>query len=299
MRRAFSGFTLVEMIISITLIGILGALMAGFLRVPLKTYEDISRRSTLTDVADRALRRVSRDVREALPNSVRVSTVGGVVYLEYLQVRTGGRYRRQPGAASVCPVGGLGVPFNDALEVGVVDGCFTAFGNVPNRAQVANTDWLVLYNLGTGYAGADAYFGGNVAVAGGNKTRINSTAAGAGAGAEDRFNLQPFAFPLESPSARFHVVSGPVTYACDPATGTLRRFWGYPISVAQPTPPLGGQSAILADGFTACTITYDANVLAQRNGLVSIRLVLARADPDGSDQERLSLFQQAQVSNSP
>lgn len=303
MRRACdraAGFTLVELILSIVLIGILGGLVAGFLRVPLQGYEDISRRAALTDAADRALRRIARDVREALPNSVRVSTAGGVVYLEYLQVRTGGRYRVQPsGAAPLCPLGGLGAGFNDVLEVGVADACFRSLGPIPNRAQIAAGDWLVVYNLGGGYAGGDAYFGGNAVVAGGNKTRIVSTAAGGGTNPEDRVNLQAFAFPIESPSARFHVVSGPVTYACNAAAGTLTRYAGYAVSALQPTPPVGAQTALLADGIAACAMRYDANVLAQRNGLVSLQIELARADLSGANRERVSLFQQVHVSNTP
>lgn len=303
MRRACSraaGFTLVELILSIVLVGILGALVAGFLRVPLQGYEDISRRAALTDAADRALRRVARDVREALPNSVRVTTAAGVVYLEYLQVRTGGRYRTQPsGAATLCPPGGLGGGFNDVLEVGVADACFRSLGPIPNRAQIVAGDWLVLYNLGGGYTGGDAYFGGNAVVAGGNKSRIVSTAAGGGANPEDRVNFQAFAFPIASPSARFQIVSGPVTYACNAAAGTLTRYSGYAISAGQPTPPAGARTALLVDGISACAMTYDANVVAQRNGLVSLQLELARADGSGANRERVSLLQQVNVSNTP
>ena len=106
--------------------------------------------------------------------------------------------------------------------------------------------------------------------------------------------IQPNNFALESPARRFHVISGPVSYVCDPATGTLRRISGYPISPVQPTPP-AGTDAMLARGITGCTITYDQNVINQRVGVVSIWLRFA--DPAGGTSA--NLFQQVQVSNEP
>ena len=46
----------------------------------------------LTDVADTAARRLIHDIRTALPNSVRVTSNGSAVYLEYLETVAGGRY---------------------------------------------------------------------------------------------------------------------------------------------------------------------------------------------------------------
>ena len=87
------GFTLVEMIVVITITGILAAAVAVFIRRPVESYVDAARRAELTDIADGALRRITRDVRMALPNSVRITSAGNVTYLEYLQTSGGGRYR--------------------------------------------------------------------------------------------------------------------------------------------------------------------------------------------------------------
>ena len=106
---AMRGFTLIELITAMVLTGILAAAAAVFLRVPIAGYFDIARRAALTDIADLAVRRFSRDVQTALPNSVRVAGAcggGGTCYLEYLEVRTGGRYREEPsGGATICPAG--------------------------------------------------------------------------------------------------------------------------------------------------------------------------------------------------
>lgn len=302
MRRTSDGFTLIELITAMVLTGILAAAAAVFLRVPIAGYFDVARRAALTDIADLAVRRFSRDVQTALPNSVRVAgACTGLTpcYLEFLEVRTGGRYREEPsGGAMLCPAGA--VPgYNDALTIGNADTCFRSLGPVPNLASIVAGgagDYLVVYNLGPGFAGADAYAGG--AATGGNKSRITAATAGAGPNPEDRIDFQSLAFPLASPDSRFHVVSGPVTYACDPLAQTLTRHWGYAVSAAQAAPPAGGASALLATGVTECSFTYDPNVVAQRNGVVSIRLQLSQADPAGTT-ERVTLFSQVHVSNVP
>ncbi|PKO67496.1 MAG: hypothetical protein CVU20_14240 [Betaproteobacteria bacterium HGW-Betaproteobacteria-14] len=301
---ALRGFTLIELITALVLTGILAAAAAVFLRVPIAGYFDLARRAALTDIADLAVRRFSRDVQTALPNSVRVAgACNGLTtcYLEYLEVRTSGRYREEPAGVGplMCPPGAGA--YTDALQVGAVDTCFRSLGAVPNLAAVltgAAGDFLVVYNLGPGFAGADAYASGGVT--GGNKSRI--TAVAAGAGSEDMIVFQPLAFPLASPDSRFHVVSGPVTYVCNPSplpgVGTLTRQWGYAIGAAQGTPPAGGVNALLANGVTGCSFTYNPNVVAQRNGTVSIRLELTQTDPAGTP-ERVTLFSQVHVSNVP
>ena len=57
-------------------------------------------------------------------------------------------------------------------------------------------------------------------------------------------------------------------------------------------------NALLANGVTGCSFTYNPNVVAQRNGTVSIRLELTQTDPAGTP-ERVTLFSQVHVSNVP
>ena len=293
-----SGFTLIEMITVISITGILAVAVAVFLRVPLQSYQDAQRRSVITDAADTAFALFRRDLQTALPNSVRVTNMGAVFYLEFLQTRTGGRYRAQDSSpavattANTCPdTSGNALADENVLQFGVADTCFTTLGSVSNLGTIApNSDFVAVYNLGPGFSNADAYASG--AVTGGNKSLITSIAAGAGG--ENVVSFQSHTFSLESPGRRFHVVAGPVSYVCDPTAGTLRRISTYSISAAQPTPP-AGTSVLLAQRVTGCTISYDQNVINQRQGVVSMWLQLA----DAGGGSALNMFQQVQVSNIP
>ncbi|MFT5591143.1 MAG: MSHA biogenesis protein MshO, partial [Bradyrhizobium sp.] len=70
------GFTLIEAIVVLTITAIVAAVVAIFMRTPIQSYFDVSRRAAVTDTLDTALLRISRDVRLALPNSVRVTADG-------------------------------------------------------------------------------------------------------------------------------------------------------------------------------------------------------------------------------
>ncbi|MBY0399386.1 hypothetical protein K2X89_03765, partial [Myxococcota bacterium] len=93
--RARGGISTIEMVTVIAVTGVLSVGLAGILRQPIQGYAAVSRRSELVDLADLAILRMTRDLRMALPNSVRVSSDGTVI--ELLQVSAGARYRAEPG----------------------------------------------------------------------------------------------------------------------------------------------------------------------------------------------------------
>ena len=302
-RAARRGFTLVELVAVIALTGVVVGIVSIFIRLPMQAYQDIQKRAEIVDAADTLFSRLKRDLQTALPNSVRVTTVAGVTYLEFLQVRTSGRYRADvpvpavPSSANTCPdTDGNTFANENVFQFGVSDTCMTTIGALPNFASiVANSDWLVVYNLGTGFTNADAYASG--AATGGNKSLISAVAAGAGG--ENVIRFAANTFNLDSPGRRFHIVSGPVTYVCDPTVGaptfgTVQRISAYNISAAQPTPP-AGTTARVAQGITACTITYNQNVINQRAGIVGVALTFS----DTTSATNINLFEQIQVSNVP
>jgi len=269
MRTRARGFTLVEAIIVIAITGIVSAIVAVFISKPVEGYFDATRRAELTDAADTALRRFSRDLRLALPNSIRVDATGR--FIEFLITSGGGRYR-----AEVTSTGTGNVL--DFVSAGG-DASFDVIGAMPT---VSAGHQIVVFNLGTGFPGGDAW------QASGNNRAIVASASGTAITL-----TAPKLFPYESPASRFHVVEHSVTYACDLATGVLRRHWNYGITAVQSAPPSGGSDALLATRVSACAFTYESNELLARYGIVTANLAMT------IDGETVSLQAQVHVSNTP
>jgi MSHA biogenesis protein MshO len=264
------GFTLIEALVVIMITGIIAVAVITFVREPILAYLDTARRAELSDEADTALRRIARDVQSALPNSVRVS---GTAYLEFLPVRSAGRYRADFGVA------GAGDPLDFTSST---DSSFDVLGPT---VTVAAGDSIVVYNLGI--TGAEAY-----------KDTLTSRRLATAAGnlAVVQFNPNGTAFPSASPGSRFQVISTPVTYACDLGTGRLLRYAGYPITDSQPS-TLATLNAlvaptVLANNLTDCSFTYNAGALV-RSGVVAIRLAITR------NGETVIMLHQVSVSNTP
>ena len=280
---------MVEMIVAVSITGILIAAVSAFMARPVEGYFDSAAHAQLVGAADTALRRVSRDLRRSLPNSIWVSAGGDMV--QYLEVRTGGRYRAEPtGVTAECPDNDPAVTDDTILSFGLAGGdtCFKALSNDPLLGTVNTiTDYVVVYNLGQGVPSADAYLNG--AASGGNKSRVTGVAV---SGTEDRYTITANNFTYTSPGNRFYVISGPVSYKCDVAAGTLTRYWGYGIQAGTPPDLTGASSALMATKVTGCSFSY--SVVGQNSGLVTINLALT--DARGGV---VTLLQQAHVSNVP
>lgn len=297
-RRA-RGFNLIELVISIVVTGIVVAGLAYFV-FPVRQAADIAARADLTDIADTAMQRIGRDVRLALPNSVRTTTSGGAVFVEFLAVRSAGRYRGEGGGAAGgtnCPNDdpSLTPPDNDQLSFdSVADSCFKTIGKLPDAASVTPSDYLVLNNYGPGFTGQDAYSAGPPA----NRALITSIDTSEAGRDRVAFAATTFQRTLhDSPGRRFFIISGPVSYVCDPALGTITRYWGYPIAAAQPTAFASGSSAVIATKVSACDFDYAPNISPQI-GLLTLRLTLSAPTSSGA-AETVSLYHAIHVNNVP
>ena len=300
--RCARGFTLVELIISLVLISLLALVAAPLLRLPMVGWMDASRRANLGSGIDLAQSKLAEDLRRALPNSVRVRQIGPRYLIEYLEVRAWGRYRAGPsGAAQVCPAVCSGGPsLNDVFQAACNETCFTSLGPLegdPLDPPVPGADWVVLNPLNPAGAVDNPYFGGNVAVANGIKSRLTAMNAIAGG---NRLSIAAHAFPSLSAWKRFYIVSTPVTYDCDPGTQRLTRRWGYPISALQPAVFGGGVVASpLATNVASCAIRYTAAGAAGRGGVVSVVMRLSQTAADTGIAESVELEASFAVSEGP
>jgi MSHA biogenesis protein MshO len=279
------GFTLVELVVAMSVSVVVVSFVAMFMARPVAGFADQSRRAKLVDAADTALRRMSRDVRRALPNSIRMTTNGAVVALELLGSIDGARYRAQPPGS-----------VDQILDFTAADVAFNSVGPFTQVTKPfsSTSAYLSIYNVGV--PGADAYELGNVITPPGTRIDI-ATDAVAG---EDRVTLTPgYRFAFESPTQRMFLVEGPISYLCDTGARTLRRYSGYTIAPSQASRDsaaellgAGATATLMADRVAACTITY-APGTAERAGLVSMEVRIAEQG------ETISLLAQAHVDNVP
>ncbi|KAF7597829.1 MAG: type II secretory pathway pseudopilin PulG [Candidatus Dactylopiibacterium carminicum] len=264
MHRDFSarGFTLIEMVVVVTITALLVPIVAVFIPRPMQGLVDTAGRVALADAADTAVRRLQRDIQRALPNSLRAQQSSGVWFIEYLPVEAAGRY---------CTATDCGAfPLDTVNAQTQLSYAGQALPTLPANSAV------VIYNLGV--AGSDAWAGDNLA-----------TLASASTGQVSFSTAKRF--PFASPGNRFHVVSGPVSYAC--GNGTLTRIWGYARQATQPVAvPAGASTALLATQVSACNVSLANNSIDQ-NGLLVIRLTLSRG------QENVSLSHAVRILNVP
>lgn len=278
-----AGFTLIEAIMVIVIIGVLGAAVAVFIRMPVQNYHDSVARAELTDLADLSLRRMARDLRLALPNSIVTDADG--TSISFFLTKTGGRYLAAEDDAP-------GLPVLDFVDPGKTT--FTMIGTEPSGKQAIEpgSDYVAVYNVGLDPA--DAYTQSNLA----QVTAFTTLDAARGL---YRFTLasNPFAQqnpPMPSPGGRFHVVSSPVTYACTKGaggTGSIVRHWDYGIVKGKPASG-AGKTSYLTKRVTNCKFHYDTDI-SRRSALVVLSLELEMPGEAG----KIKLVHQVHVDNTP
>jgi MSHA biogenesis protein MshO len=291
-NRRSRGFTLLEAISVIVITGIIAAVVVVFMQKPIQGYFSSTARIAMADTADTALRRIARDVRLALPNTVRVDSSG--MFLEFIPIKTGGRYLDQdtcfvsPGCTSLSTMGDMlsNVQIAASDQVSI----YSQYNNSPSNCALSSSG---LYS---------AYCGSGSGVV----TLASATGAGSSSNTLG-FASTVFVPPGGSPTRRIFIISAsPVTYACDAATSTLWRISEYPRQPAQPTslvavPLLGAASKVpLATNVTCPPIAGGspprfsyAGGASERYSLLSAWITLTNSG------ETISLLHQIHVDNTP
>lgn len=289
------GFTLVELIMVIVIMGAIGGMVSVFMKSPIDAYFDSARRAALTDVADTVVRRIARDVRKALPNSVRTS---GANCLEFIPTKTGGRYRTDGSGA---------LQFETPVTSFAMLGDYTTFAgsSLPVDQRISVNDLIVLYNDGvTGPPETDAYTT-DTGTTGVNWSTITSTPTTSGSPIETTISINSFTFHdySNSPTHRFHVVpSGEkmVSYVCKVSDSKLYRTVSSSLTPSASCPTTG---AVVATNVSCSnTIFYPPVDLTgsdpnnrTRNALVSMVLSIQ----DSASGESVTLQHEVHVDNTP
>jgi len=282
------GFTLVELIVVIFLTGILAGGSSVYIARLVEGYMSTQRRAELSDTADLALRRMGRDIKMALPMSLRISSAGGATYIEFLATKAGGRYQYK----LAC----FNASCNSLTTLGHVNDGSWPFAANSDRLSLWSQDYGTALNCAAG--DVSAWCAGTPGVT--NWAPVITAFGNSGNEQTLSFASTSFSAIGDQQSGTFRVIEGPVSYVCDPTAGTLTRYWAYALPQQTQwtgTPPTGAQSAVLATRVTGCQIHYDSSASAQQGllgrGLLSLGLTLSM------QSETISLVQQVHVNNVP
>jgi len=286
---AQQGFTLIELIMVIVLMGVIGGIVSVFMKSPIDAYIASGRRAALTDTADITMRRIGRDLQRALPNSVRVNASNNC--LEFIPTKTGGRYRKEGSGALV---------FDSAVTSFNMLGDYTSFAGatLPAGQTITAGDLIVIYNLGI--TGADAYAADGTTTGTNWSTVSNLMISKSPSPVETTIPINAFQFPLPSGSNRFHVVSSTekmVSYFCSTSTNTLYRTVSNTLTPSVSCPSTGSKIATYVDCASVSTsfaLTDTGNVL-NRNALVNMKLTIK----DSTGTESVTLQHEVHVDNTP
>jgi len=293
-------FTLMEMVLAIAIMGIIGVSFGMFIVPAVNAHQALQSRAALIDSAEIALRRMARDIRIALPNSVRVSSNASGFALEMIPTVDGGRYC-VAGDAN-CTAGLQELLIGGSDQDFDILGCFqSAFATASNstayRLVVGDATGAVYSASGTNAVMTPSTTAITVSVSAGGGS--GSGACGAVSGASNtsyrhHVFLNPGqSFPNASGRRRVFVIQKPVTYVCNKTAGTLRRYSGYDISATLPTPtsPPAGASVLVTDKVTNCAVSTDTSTV-QAQGYVTLTIELTNST------EKVQLFDQVQLDNS-
>ncbi|WP_035374046.1 prepilin-type N-terminal cleavage/methylation domain-containing protein [Pseudoduganella violaceinigra] len=279
MKSSQYGFTLVELIVVMVVTGILAGILVVFFMPALNNYFASSRRAMLTDAADGVMRRMSRDIRISVPNSVDIRSSSQGPCIGMLPSSSGGRFRTDRDVAwdNAHPAAAdQSKPATPGMTVAAFDATTAAEG--------AQNDWILIGNQNY----SDVY---TVA----NHGRLS---ADLGPPPDPRLGIRrvtlqtPMPVPRGYDGARFFVVPAAqqvVAYICSNAgldakgngSGILYRVWGHAIGAAPLTCPTAtqGVTPVVATKVSACSISFTPNPGAtQLSGLAEVDLTLTEAN---------------------
>lgn len=288
------GFSLVELILVIVIMAVIAASLAVVMRPALTAYVDSKVRAEISDQADTALRRMLRDVRQAVPNSIRIPNTQ---CFELVPTSTGGRYRQARDTANDAAscesawTAGCSAPLDPSRTTSEFDS-LTPLSTTPSVG-----DLVVINNQNA----SDVYSGVNT-------SSITGVQALNDARGRTRLTINAKQFAYGYDGGRFMVVPNSqkaVFYVCSGADGTvdsagngkgtLYRVKNYGFNSAYPASCQSVASGdIVASRVRSCTFIYNPNQGAtQQNGFIWLELTMTR------NNESAHLAVGAHVLNAP
>ena len=268
MRRA-AGFTLIELIIVIVILGIISVISVRFIQFSAQGALDTANRQQLGMAAGVVSEQVSRELRAALPGSIRVSDDRDCI--EFIPIITGSRY--------------LDIPLTESAAD------FEAVAASPDESFSGRA---VVYS----YADGNLYDPGSP----GAISELIATVPEGSGEVTLSFSGGEHQFLEDSPTRRFFIVGEPVALAQEPDSRFLYRYSGYGFQSATCSnlpdafSPGDASREVVAAPLLPGSLNFDfVPPTLQRNGVVTLEFELQSTQSD----ESIGVAQEVQIRNVP
>ncbi len=282
MHQQARGFTLVELITVIIILGVVGVGIASFVRGSMQIYLDVNTREALLTESRFAIERMTRELRRAVPNSIRITGDTSQHCIEFVPSQFSTIYTELPVQPSTDTQVSLVFPYD-------IDG---------NVFNISDADFAIVYPRRS----EDVYDPAR------NKRQIINSCSDDGDGdcttrddSDDIIQIEvDSAFAERSPASRLYFADRAVSFCV--LSGVLVRFEN-DIVVNQAVGSLSS-ARLATDVINTLSanpaslpqqddpFTYYAATL-QRNAVVQLRLRFAR------DGEQVEWHQEVHIANVP
>lgn len=267
------GFTLIELILVIIILGIVGVGIGSVVRQGTQLYVDTTERDRLISESRFVIERMSRELRQALPNSVRTAETARAQCVEFVPVQWSGFYWQIPLAPDAAQnsmqiLDAIGISDQyDARQVGAHS--VVVYATNQQQIYTDNQRRLPLSRLT------------DPDVNDGRQTLMFTAAQ---------------RFVSGSPSRRYYIVSTPVSYCV--SAGQIRRFANYGFRAAASVNGMGAGALMaqhVANDFSnpGERVFSVRQAILSRNALVNSLLLFKLGG------EKAEFSQEVQIANTP
>jgi MSHA biogenesis protein MshO len=268
-------FTLVELVIVMVVISILATGSVKFISQSAQGLVDSAERQSLASAASIAVEKVLRQVRRALPNSVRAFDDGGNTCIELVPILHRSEYLAVPTAIAETDFEAIAFVNAEGGESG-----FVAVYPI-SQNSIYGTSPATVRSVSTNTASASA-----VGIPSANLQTITFSSS------------SNYRFPTGSPEKRFFLISQPISF-CEDASGRLWRYqnYGFHPDSRSSIPTSGANRILIADSLKVNSLSFNiSSPQLQRNAVVRMNLVIVRSS---SNLENIDISQAVQLRNVP
>lgn len=287
-RKKHRGFTLMELVIVIVLLGVIAVGVSGVIRLASQTFVNASERDEIASNARFVLERLNREIRNALPSSILISNNGRSECIEFMPIVASSHYLNAPISPTVSNSLTV-IPFtnNDGTDY-TCNNC----GDSIIVNPLINTDVYANNLRATGQIFLINDIDTTNDVAPNRQWQLNLT--------------NNVSFDRGSPAAKFYIVNSLVQYCLVASRNQLFRITSTPVyDDENDDSPSSGNSArpVMASNVRAFNnnspFVFD-NPNLTRNGVVKIDLEFYREDTDDPDTQETVVFNhEIHIKNTP